>query len=194
MSFQHDEEWRDMKTGWQTMVMPETLLAAQLRGGLRLRMLGSRAWLVLEIGAVLLLVVLAAMQLVMGQGGVALALSVLTGLFALSSYWARRSPLRGGTGSLPELIELTIARARRSVRFAWANYLMTAATAAYVMGLYFADVGDAHAAYHDAGRVSAALGLLVLYALGTGVYHGYARRRLLRFTTLRHALTEPAAS
>jgi hypothetical protein len=39
----------------------------------------------------------------------------------LASYWARRSPLQGGMGTLPELVELTIARGRRSLRFAWAN-------------------------------------------------------------------------
>jgi hypothetical protein len=185
----HDEEWNEMKSGWQAMPISEHLLVARLRGGLRLRMLGSWSWSVLELLTLMLLGVMVGLQIAMGQTGVAAALAALTAFFGLTSYWARSSPLRGGMGSLPELVELTIARARRSVRFAWANYLTTAATAAYVIGMYFSDVGNAQAAYHDGGRVTVALAILGVYAIGTGVYHRYARRRVRQFAALQQTLS-----
>ena len=177
-----------MKAGWQSMAIPETLFATRLRWGLRLRMLGSWAWNVLELLTLLLFGVLVGLQVAMGQMAVAAALAGLTCFFGLTSYWARSSPLRGGMGSLPELLDLTIARARRSVRFAWANYLTTGATAAYILGLYFSDVGDAQASYHDGGRATVALVLLGIYAIGTGIYHRYARRRMRRFAALKQTL------
>ena len=193
MNSQHDAEWSEMKSGWQSMSMSESLLITRLRGGLRLRMLGSWSWNVLELLTLMLLGVMVGLQMAMGETGVATALALLTGFFGLTSYWARTSPLRGGTGSLPELVDLTIARARRSVRFAWANYLTTAATAAYVIGMYFGDVGDARAAYHDSGRATVVMVVLGVYAIGTGVYHRYARRRMRQFAALQQALAGNAA-
>jgi hypothetical protein len=155
-------------------------------------MLGAWTWKVLELLTLILLGAMTGLQMAMGQMGVAAALAALTAFFGLTNFWARSSPLRGGMGSLPELVDLTIAHARRSVRFAWANYLTTAATAAYVVGMYFGDVGDAGAAYHDGARAVAALVILGLYAIGTGVYHGYALRRGRRFSELKQTLAGDA--
>ncbi|HEY6124315.1 MAG TPA: hypothetical protein VIV63_06670, partial [Steroidobacteraceae bacterium] len=105
-----------------------------------------------------------------------------------------RSPLRSARGSLMELIDITIQRARRSERFAWAQYFTTAACIAYVIAMYFSGIGDSMAAYHDAERATVALTIFALYGVGVGFYHYYARRRARRFIELRRALAPSAAS
>lgn len=178
-----------MKTQWQSASIAETLMTGQLRWNLRLRMIGSWVWLGLEIASFILIAVLAALQVAMGQFAVAAALVVLDIAAAGASIWARRSPLRSAqilvNRSLMELIELTIQRARRSERFAWAQYFTTAACVAYVVVMYFSDVGDSLAAYHDAGRAAVALGIFALYAAGAAFYHRRARLRARRFLELR---------
>jgi len=180
-----DKEWADMKTNWQSTSVTEAFMTEKLRWGLRLRMIGSWAWLGLEIASAVLLLVLAGLQVAMGQLGVAAALTALTLTAVAASWWARRSPLRRAKGSLVELIELTIHRARRSERFAWAQYLTVAACMAYVIAMYYSDVGDPQAAYHDAGRVVVAMIMFAVYAVGVVFYHWYARRRARRFAELR---------
>ena len=181
----HDKEWADMKTNWQSTSIAETFMTEKLRWSLRLRMIGSWVWLGLEVASFIMLAVLAAIQVAMGQYGVAAALTLLNVVAISASVWARRSPLRSARGSLMELIDLTIQRARRSERFAWAQYLTTAACMAYVIAMYFSGVGDSLAAYHDAGRATTALVIFTLYAMGVGLYHRYVRLRARRFLELR---------
>ena len=180
-----------MKTNWQSVSVAESFMTEKLRWSLRLRMIGSWVWLGLEVASFLLLAVLAALQVAMGQFGVAAALTLLNVAAISASVWARRSPLHSAKGSLMELIELTIHRARRSERFAWAQYFLVAACIAYVATLYFSRIGDPQAAYHDAGRAIVAVAAFVLYAIGVGFYHWYARRRGRRFAELRHTLEAP---
>ena len=116
-----------MKSQWQSTSIAETFMTEKLRWSLRLRMIGSWVWLGLEVVSLILLAVLAAVQVAMGQYGVAAALTLLNVVAISASVWARRSPLRSAKGSLMELIDLTIQRARRSERFAWAQYFTTAA-------------------------------------------------------------------
>lgn len=174
-----------MKIQWQSSSLAETLMTEKLRWGLRLRMLGSWVWLGLEISSGILLLVLAVFQAMMGNVGAAIALTVLDVVFAGASFWARRSPLRSASGSLMELIDLTIQRARRSQRFAWAQYVTTAACAAYVLIVYLTGFAGPPAAYQDKERAGLALAIFALYAVGVGVYHAYARRRAHRFAELR---------
>ena len=186
MTNPENEDWKDMKSQWQSGSVAETFMTEKLRWSLRLRMVGSWLWLGLEVASFILLAVLAALQVAMGQFGVAAALIVLDIVALSASIWARRSPLRSAKGSLMELIEVTIHRARRSERFAWAQYFTTAACMAYVVVMYFADVGDSLAAYHDAGRASVALAIFALYAVGVAFYHRRARVRARRFLELRN--------
>lgn len=59
---------------------------------------------------------------------------------------------------------------------------------AYVIAMYFSDVGDPRAAYHDAGRVIGAMVMFAVYAVGVVFYHWYARSRARRFAELREWL------
>jgi hypothetical protein len=107
-----------------------------------------------------------------------------------ASVWARRATLRGASGSLTDLVDLALRRARRGVRMAWANYFMTAVTAAVILVLFSSDIGAADAAHRDGARVAFAMVSLASYALGVGLYHAYARRRVRRFTTMRSMLRD----
>jgi hypothetical protein len=181
-------EWKAMKTRWQSTSVAEILMTQQLRWGLRLRMLGSWTWLSLEILGFLLVGALGIVQLAMGRTVLGLVFIGLVLVCAGASVWARRATLRGASGSLAELVDLALRRARRGVRMAWANYFMTAVTAASILALFASDIGPADAAHHDEGRVAFAMVTLALYALGVGVYHVYARRRVRRFAAMRGQL------
>ncbi len=192
MSNDNDQEWTDMKANWQKTAVSEKWMTEKLRASLRLRRIGSWAWLVLEIGGFALLTALAGVQLAMGETANAIAITLLNVCAAGASIWARRSPLRSAQGSLVELIDITIQRARRSVRFAWAQYFTTAAVAAYVLVMFFADIGSSVAAYNDADRVTAALVILLLYLAGVGFFHHRALGRARRFTEMRREIAAEA--
>lgn len=183
-----EEEWKAMKKNWQRTSIAEILMTQQLRWGLRLRMLGSWIYLGVEMLGFLLITVLGVIQLAMGQAGAGSLFIALALVCFGASLWARRSTLRGASSSLPELVDLSLRRARRGVRMAWANYFMTAASAACVLVLYLSDIGDPGAAYHDDARVGVAMILFALFAVGVGVYHAYARRRVRRFLQMREQL------
>jgi len=193
----HDKEWADMKTGWKSTSIAETFMTEKLRWSLRLRMVGSWLWLGLEVVSMIMVAVIAVFEFMRGNVAAAVALTVFDIVAAGASIWARRSPLRRATGSLMELIDLTIQRARRSVRFAWAQYFTTAAAIVLVVAMYFNDDVVPTAPYHDAGRVTAAVVIFVVYAVGVGFYHWYARRRGRRFLELRQNFatqpTEPGS-
>lgn len=188
-SDKEDEEWATLKSGWKATSVAETFMTEKLRWSLRLRKVGSWLWLGIEVVGVLMLVVIAVIEFARGNVAVAAAVTVFNLFVAGASIWARRSPLRRATGSLIELIDLTIDRARRSERFAWAQYFTTAATIVFVVAMYFTNVGVPTAPYGDGERATLAVVFCVVYAVGVGFYHGYARRRGRRFLELRHEFT-----
>jgi len=183
------EEWKAMKIRWQSTSVAEIMMTQQLRWGLRLRMLGSWLYLGLEAAGFALIALLGVIQVAMGQVAAGTLYIGLVLVCLGASLWARRASLRGASGSLIELVDLSLRRARRGVRMAWANYFMTAASVACVLVLYLSDIGDPDAAYHDDGRVAVAMVLFAVYAAGVGVYHVYARRRVRRFADMRTQLT-----
>ena len=67
----HDKEWTDMKTNMAVEFRSRnTFMTEKLRWSLRLRMIGSWIWLGLEVASFIMLAVLAAIQVAMGQYGV----------------------------------------------------------------------------------------------------------------------------
>jgi hypothetical protein len=189
MNPNEQEEWKHMQSKWQSTSVAEFMMTQQLRLGLRMRMVGSWLWLGIEVAGFLLITLLGIIQVAMGQPAIGALYIVLALVCAGASWWARRAPLRGASGSLRELVDLSLQRARRGVRMAWANYFMTAVSAAWVLALYFSSIGDPDAAYHDGARVGVAVALFAVYAVSVGIYHAYARRRVRRFTDLRAQVT-----
>lgn len=184
-----------MKTGWRATSISETFMTEKLRWSLRLRMIGSWLGLGLEVMGALLLALIAVIEVTRGNLVAAAAVTLLNVVCAAASIWARRSPLRRATGNLLELIDLTIHRARRSERFAWAQYFMTAATIVFAVAMFFGNADGPIAPFDDPGRATVALVGLGVYAIGVGFYHWYARQRGRRFLELRRSFapqpTEP---
>ena len=184
-----NEEWESMKKNWRSTSVSEIMMTQQLRWGLRLRMFGSWLYLGLEVLGIALVFLLGAIQVAMGQGGAGMAFIAVALVCLGASLLARRASLRGASGSLVELVELSLRRARRGVRMAWANYFMIAAQVVCVLALYMSDIGDPDAAYHDDGRVVAAMLIAAAYSVVVGIYHAYVRRRVRRFLEMRARLT-----
>jgi hypothetical protein len=174
-----------MKKNWKESSVADILMTQRLRWSLRLRMCASWFYFALEIGGFILLLVLGTLQAAMGEAGTAAVFVGLALVCAAASWWARRHSLRSARGSLLELIDASIRHARRGVRMAWANYFMTLATAAAILGLYFSSLGRPDDAYHDGDRVVASMVILGIYAIGVGTYHAFARRRERRFAAMR---------
>jgi hypothetical protein len=183
----HEKEWADMKTGWQATSVAEDLMIEKLRWGLRLRKIGSWLALGLDVVGALFLTLIAVIEFARGNVVAAAAVTLLNIICAAASIWARRSPLRRAAGHLLELIDLTIHGARRSERFAWAQYFTCAATIVFVVAMFFGNDGGGIAPYDNPVAGIFAVIALVIYAVGVGIHHRYARRRGRRFTELRRS-------
>lgn len=183
-----DGEWTTLKAAWRESPPPPIDVAA-LRAGLRWRALWSWTYLVIEVSGWLLLAFLAVEQWRMGESGVAAALALLTVAAAAASAWARRSALTGAPPTVVGMLDLAIARARRGVRFAFANYVMVAATALYLAAMYGSGIGAPDAAYRDPQRVLVVAAVLAAYAAATAVYHRRARHRGRRLRAVRSEIT-----
>lgn len=173
-----------MKVNWQATVS-EKWMTQTLRRSIRLRMMGSWIWLGLEVLSTVVMLVFAGVLVEMGEFVTAAAVIALNGICVVASIWARRLPVRGASGNLIELVDLTILSARRSARFACAQYLMTAAGVAYVLFVYFADLASI---YDDVGDMVPVLVVTAVYAAGVVFYHRNALGRLRRFTDLRREI------
>jgi hypothetical protein len=90
------EEWQAMKIQWKSTSVAEMLMTQQLRWGLRLRMIGSWAWLGLEVAALLLITVLGIIQIAMGQAAVGSLYIVLALVGVGASWWTRRQRFVAG--------------------------------------------------------------------------------------------------
>lgn len=188
----HDANWGSLKASWQAT--PLTIVAAEtLRSGLRWRMIWSRICLGIEVAAAGLMVMVVILQWTAGERGAALAVAVLTSAFAAATIWARAAASRGSLSSVVGMLDLSIARASRSIRLAVAGYAMTGACVVYVVVMYFSTIGPP-GAQGDGDRAMVALGLLAVYAAATALYHLYVYRRRRRLTTWRDMLTGTEAA
>lgn len=187
-----DLKWEPLAAQWQATPMT-TIAADALRSGLRWRQVGSWLYLGIEIGAVALMAVVVGLQWTTGARGAAVAVAALTALSVAASLWARAAAARGSRADVVGLLDLSIARATRSLRLTLASYVVTAGSVVYVAVMYFSTVGPP-GSYGDDERALVALGLLAAYTAGTLVYHWYAHRRWQRLTRLRDLLMGPDTS
>lgn len=178
-----DTGWDSLKASWQTTPMT-TIAAETLRWGLRWRMVGSWVYVGIEVGAVVLMTAIVILQWTAGARGAAVAVALLTALCASASIWARMTASRGSLSSVVGMLDLSIARASRSIRLAIASYAMTAACVVYVVFMYFSSLAPP-GVRGDSERALLALGLLAAYAVGTALYHHYGHRRKQRLMALR---------
>lgn len=170
-----DMDWQQMKSDWQSRSPIENLAAGALRGSLRWRIWASRAWFVLEVASFLFLGLVVVLNLLHGHIAQGVGLGVVVAFCLAASIWARRARLVGSMESLPGMIELTLSRARKSVRIVQATYAVIVASL----------IGAAADATADGDRFVARLVLLAICAAATAVYHFYVRARIRRFESIQ---------
>ena len=177
-------EWAALKSEWQSLDVGQEETARRLRGNLRLRIWGSRLWLAIEIGALMLLTVLIVAKAVQGHAVAAVSLGVIVAICTAAGVWARRSQARATMQSLPQMIDSSIARARTGVRIAAATYFVLIVLLVYTLVTFYVPVQGAPG-YQDVTWLVVTFVKIVVIGAITLVFHGFKRRHIHRFTELK---------
>jgi hypothetical protein len=173
-------DWSSLKSDWQSRSPIEDLASRALRGSLLWRIWASRAWFALEVLSFLFLGFAVLQNLLLGRVAQGLGLGVVVAFCLAASIWARGARLVGGMDSLTGMIELTLSRARKSMRIVYATYA--------VIGIsLIAAAADALAPLSQDDRFLVRLVLLAICAGATAVYHFYVRARIRRFESIQRS-------
>ncbi len=175
-------DWRELQSTWVSATELEQHAAASLRATLRWRLWISRAWLIIEALAFAFLGVVVVALVLHDAYPKAALLGIIT-LFCLTlSVWARREPVVGNEGSLMGMIDLAISRARRSLRLGLTSYV--GVVMVFSAAIFYYRVPSAeNDVFHGPLVVGA------IFAVGTVIYHLYARQRLRHFMAMRERLS-----
>lgn len=176
-------DWQNLKSEWQASSPLVQIATGALRGSLRWRIWASRAWFVLEVLSFLFLGLVVLLNLLQGYFARGAGLGVVVALCLAASIWARRGRLIGNLDSIPGMIELTLSRARKSLRIVHATYAVIGVT-------LLAAVADAGWAPGDDDVFIARLIKLAVCAGATLGYHLYVRARVARFESIRRMFKE----
>jgi hypothetical protein len=174
-------DWRDLKTDWQTGVAAEEALAGLMRGSLTWRIWASRFWFGLEVLSFLFLGFVALGNLLAGQLAVAAEVAVITVICLAAIVWARSARVTGGMFSLADMIELTLSRARKSLRLVYITYPVVA-------GMYVKAFIDATAPWPQDDLFLRRIVWLTFSIVAAVVYHAYVRGRVRRFEALQRSI------
>ena len=175
-------DWQQLKADWQSRTPVENLAAGALRGSLRLRIWASRAWFGLELLSFAFLGLAVVQNLMLGHIAQGVGLGIVVAFCLAASVWARRARLVGSMESISGMIDLTLARARKSVRIVQATYAVIVVTAV-------AAAADAESPSLQDDRFLVRLVLLAICAGITAVYHLYVRVRIRRFESIRRSFS-----
>lgn len=176
-------DWFALKTGWQASAPAEATVSARMRRSLRWRILGSRLWFATELLSFLALGLFIAQHLWMHQLAPAITLASITAFCLAASVWARRGRVGGGMHSLAAMIDLTLARARKTLRLVFGTY----AVIAVMLGATF---GGALPPLTGDEQSLGRLAWLGFAAVVTVIYHVYTKTRMRRFEAVRRSLND----
>jgi hypothetical protein len=174
-------DWQDLKTAWQTGGAAEQVLAGLMRGSLRWRIWASRAWFGLEVLSFLFLGFVALGNMFAGQLAIAAEVAVIGFICLAAVVWARSARVTGGMNSLVDMIDLTLSRARKSLRLVYVTYPVVA-------GLFVKAFVDAIAPWPQDDLFLRRVVWLTFCGVATAVYHAYIRARLRRFEVLQRSI------
>ena len=125
MGNEHDE-WNSLKAGWRAETPADAALGASLYASLRWRIWASRTWFTLELLSFAWLLLVIALKFAVGETFTAAWLTAIAGVAVVAYGWARRARRIGSSGSVPGMIELSLARARQGLRLVYGNYAVIA--------------------------------------------------------------------
>jgi hypothetical protein len=119
-------------------------------------------------------------NLLVGRLAQGVGLGIVVAFCLAASIWARRARLVGNMDSINGMIELTLGRARKSLRIAQATYAVIAISA-------IAAALDAQSTPGQGDLFGVRIVLLAICAAATAVYHFYVRARIRRFESIRRS-------
>src|SRR5262245_37685772 len=128
-----NDDWRGLKSDWQGSTPLEAFALVTLRGSLRWRIWASRAWFVLEVLSFLFLGLAVVANLGTGQIAQGVGLGLVVAFCLAASIWARSGRVIGSLDSVAGMIELTLSRARKSLRLVYGTYAVIAVSAVAVV-------------------------------------------------------------
>lgn len=175
-----DPHWQALKTDWQSSSPTEEALAGMVRGSLVWRIWASRAWFGLEMLAFLWLGVVVIANMFAGQPAIAAEVAVITVICLAAVVWARSGRVMGGMNSLTDMVELTLSRARKSLRLVYLTYAVVVALLIKTLVEMSTSLPD------DLSLIR--LGWLTFCGAATAVYHFYLQSRVRRFDALRRSI------
>lgn len=176
-----DSDWQTLKADWQASSPAEEALMGIVRGSLVWRIWASRAWLALEGLSFLWLGLVVVANIFAGQLAIAMEVAVITAICLAAVVWARSGRVMGGMNSLTDMIELTLSRARKSLRLVYLTYALVAA-------LFVKTLIEASAPLLQNDLALFRIGWLTFCVIATAVYHFYLRLRMRRFVSLRRSI------
>jgi hypothetical protein len=119
-------EWNALKAGWSAATPADEALGARLYGSLRWRIWVSRAWFASELVSFALLALIILQKFAVGEMFAAWWLTAIAGICVIGYAWARRARRIGAVGSVPGMIDLSLARARQGLRIVYGSYVVIA--------------------------------------------------------------------
>ncbi len=173
-------DWQALKSDWQAGGAEEAL-AGMVRGSLAWRIWASRAWFVLEVLSFLFLGFVVIGNIAAGQLAIAAEAAVITAICLAAVVWARSGRVMGGMNSLIDMIELTLSRARKSLRLVYVTYAVVAV-------LYVKTLIEAGMMLLQDDLSLRRIVWLTFCGAATVVYHLYIRSRMRRFDSLRRSI------
>jgi hypothetical protein len=173
-------DWLSLKSDWQSRSPIEDLASRALRGSLLWRIWASRAWFALEVLSFLFLGFAVVQNLLFGNIAQGVGLGVVVAFCLAASIWARGARLVGSMDSINGMIELTLSRARKSLRIVYATYAVIAIS-------LIAAAADVQGPPTEDDRFLVRLVLLAICTGATAVYHFYVRARIRRFASIQRS-------
>jgi hypothetical protein len=176
-------EWNSLKADWHAGSPEEAVLGDRLYASLSWRIWASRAWFVSEVVSFALLILIIVQKFVVGETFVASWLAGLAGVCVAGYAWARRARRIGATGSIPGMIDLSLARARQGIRIVYGSYVVIAMllVPAFMEAEWPLDGDD---------RFVARMVWLGMSTAAAIAYHLVTLSRLQRFEALQRAYRE----
>jgi hypothetical protein len=174
-------DWQALKADWQASGPAEDALASMVRGSLVWRIWASRVWFGLEVLSFLWLGFVVVANILAGQFAIATEVAVITIICLAAVVWARSGRLMGGMNSLTDMIELTLSRARKSLRLVYLTYALVAA-------LFVKTLIEASAPLVQDDLSLFRIAWLTCCGAATAVYHFFLRSRRRRFDSLRRSI------
>lgn len=119
-------DWNSLKAGWLAETPADAALGARIYASLRWRIWASRTWFASELVSFALLVLIIVQKFAVGETFAGGWLTAIAGVCVVGYAWARRARRIGSTGSIPGMIDLSLARARQGLRIVYGSYLVIA--------------------------------------------------------------------